>query len=167
MSARHVFALAMFVTAVVSWPVFAAEEEGGDDGADSQEPVLTVDEILNRDPTQDDYSDEPRCLRTGQIRSTEVLDDKHVVIQISRDRYYLIQMKYRCPGLERGRTIYLDTNANRLCELDSIRGSFPEGFGVARPGPRCSIPGFQSITKEQVVLLKDALRAERRKKRNS
>ena len=124
----------------------------------------TVEELLSGN-TQE-YVDEPRCIRTHSIRSSEVIDDKHVVFRTGRNTYYLVQLEHRCPGLERDNPIFYETNSNRLCALDGIRGSYSSGFGSYQPGMRCGIPGFQSVTKEQIVLLKDALKAERRKKRN-
>ena len=51
--------------------------------------------------------------------------------------------------------------------LESV-GPHPEewGLGNYQPGIPCRIPGFQSVTKEQVMQLKDALKATQRKKKN-
>ena len=129
-------------------------------------PAPTVEELLKGNPQADDYVEEPRCIRTHAIRSTEVIDDKHVAFEMTRNKYYLVQFEHRCPGLERDKPIFYEPSHNRLCRLDTLRGSYATGVASYQPGMPCSIPGFQSVTKEQLVLLKDALKAERRKKRD-
>ena len=125
--------------------------------------VSAVEEILNRDPEISDYVDKERCINRNRIRQMQVLDEKHVSIQVSRDNYYLVQFQHRCPGLRRGQPIMYETRSATLCVHDSLRTMERWGFGRMRPGIRCRIPGFESITKEQLVHLKDALKAEKRK----
>ena len=133
--------------------------------AETGEPALTVEELLNRDPSAEDYVDTERCLSTHRIRRMDVLDEKHVAVQVSRDQYYLIQFKNRCHGLRAGKPIMQEARGASLCQHDSIRAMDQWGFGRMRPGPPCTIPGFQSISKEQLMHLKDALKAEKRKKK--
>ncbi len=140
----------------------AAAAAAADDSA-----ALTVEDILSRDPDSGDYIDENRCLRTSLIRSVDVIDDKHVSFRVGRNDYYLVQFEHRCPGLRRGKPVMYEANSGRLCRLDGIRTLYETGLGGYRPGMRCSIPEFRSVTKEQLVLLKDALKVERRKKRQS
>ena len=129
---------------------------------------MTVEEILQRDPELEDYREDPRCLPTNRIRKVDVIDEKHVSFQVSRDKYYLVQFKYRCAGLRRGRPVmYEPRGINQLCALDGLRGLYESTMGSYTPAMRCSIPGFQSVTKEQLSLLKDALEAERRKKKQA
>ena len=147
----------------IAW---AEEKEGGDNAQDSEsETTLSVEEILNRDPELSDYVDEERCISSHRIRRMDVLDDKHIALQVSRDDYYLIQFKNRCLGLSPGKTVMQETRGTRLCAHDAIRAMDQWGFGRMRPGPRCYIPGFQSITKEQLLHIKDTLKAEKRKKK--
>jgi cell division protein FtsB len=127
----------------------------------------TVEEILTRESKKEDYTDLERCIPTRNIRSVEVIDEKHVSFQVSRSEYYLVQLKHRCPGLRRGKPILYEPTSHRLCALDGIRGIYDHGLGGATPGMRCAITGFQSVTKEQLVMLKDALKAERRKPKRS
>ena len=127
---------------------------------------LSVDEILQRDPERSDYGEAPRCLSTNRIRSVDVIDEKHIAFRMSRSEYYLVQFDHACPGLRRGRPIiYEPGNNNRLCVLDGVRGTYDFGGGGLRPGMRCSINGFESVSKEQLVLLKDALKVQKRKKK--
>ncbi len=142
--------------------------QAAEDARDADEPGMSVEEILTRDPDEDDYGDTPRCVRTSRIREIDVIDDQHVAFQVSRSEYYLVQFEHRCPGLRRGKpVIYEPSGGNRLCVLDGIRATYDNGLGGVTPGMRCAISGFESVTKEQLVLLKDALKAERRKKRDA
>ena len=106
------------------------------------------------------------CIPNHRIRSIEVLDDKHVSFRMSRDEYYLVQFKHRCPGLRRNKPVITEPRSStRFCALDGLRATYEGALGDLSPGMYCSIPGFQPVTKEQIVLLKDTLRIERRKKR--
>ena len=126
-----------------------------------------VDEILNREPELSDYVEENRCINRQRIREFEVIDDKHVAIEMNGQEYYLVRFKHRCPGLRRGSAVmYEGRLGGSLCRHDTIRTLYNEGPGRKRPGIPCQIPGFQSVTKEQLLHLKDALKAEKRRKRN-
>lgn len=126
----------------------------------------SVEDILTREPDAEDYAEEERCIQTRRIRRTEVLDEKHIVLHMGRDEYYMIQFDHRCPGLRpKQAVIFENSMSNRLCSLDGIRGTYNNGLGGYSTGPRCSVPGFQPVTKEQVVLLKDTLKLEARKAR--
>ena len=146
------------VLAVFGAPAFAQA-----DPVDEDTP--TVEQLLKGEPQADDYVDEPRCIRSHAIRSTEVLDDKHVAFELSRKRFYLVQFERRCPGLQRDNPVFYESSGGRVCVHDTIRGSYATGVASFQPGMPCAIPSFTSVTKEELVLLKDALKAERRKQR--
>lgn len=123
----------------------------------AEEQPLDVETILGTAADKEDYVDVAKCIPLHRIRSVEVLDERHVAFRISRDQFYLVQMKNRCPGLNRGSKVSYETRGSRVCALDSIRGVIE--FGTAsRFGPPCSIPGFQEITREQLVLITETLR---------
>ncbi len=131
--------------------------------AQRQVDEARVQEILNRDPKIEDYTNLARCIPTRRIRRVEVIDDKHLSFQLSRGEYYLAKLPHRCPGLERGKPVMYEPTAARLCSLDGVRAIYDHGLAGARPGMRCALNGFESVTKEQLVMLKDTLKAERRK----
>ncbi len=143
-----------------------APDRDRDQDSDQDSEALTVEEILKRDPQLEDYVDSPRCISSHRIRSVEVLDNKHVAFRTGTDEYYLVQFQHRCPGLSKSNPVLYETRTNRLCVLDTIRGSYGV-FGDIEPGPPCSIPSFQGITRESLLALKDALKAERKKARNA
>ena len=130
-----------------------------------KKPAPTVAELLQTDPELLHGEDTPRCINTHRIRDSEVIDEQHVAFRVSRDEYYLVQFKRRCPGLRRGNPLYFETRMNRLCEHDVIRGSYSSGVASFEPGMPCAIPEFQKVTKEQIVMLKDALKVLKRQKK--
>lgn len=144
-------------------PVCAQEKSAEDPSA---QEALTVEEILQRDPSAEDYGESPRCIDSNRIRHIDVLDDKHVVFEMPRDQFFLAQFERRCPGLRRNKMVMTEPKGSRLCRLDTIRALEEWGLGNYQPGIPCRIPGFQSVTKEQVMQLKDALKATQRKKKN-
>ncbi|NKC01344.1 MAG: hypothetical protein GKR90_22990 [Pseudomonadales bacterium] len=162
----------LVVVLVVAHGAFADATNGKDEkAAESSVPEspteqarLSVDEILNRDPELDDYVESERCIRRSSIRRTEVLDERHVSVQVSRDEFYIVQFKHRCPGMRRGNPVLLETRSTKLCKHDTLRPLENWGGGM-RPGVRCPIPEFQSVTREQLLHLKDSLKTQKRKKK--
>jgi len=145
-------------TAWVTWTVCAVMSVQG--ATVSPE----VEDILTREPLEADYDSEARCIPTRRIRRTEVLDDQHIVLHMGRDQYYVIRFNFGCPGLRPRQAVMLETSmSNRLCALDGIRPIYETGLGGYREGMRCSVPSFQQVTKEQVLLLKDTLKLRKRK----
>ncbi len=158
----------LFAALFCSVGLAAAEEsEAAGDAQAEDSAAQSVEEILARDPDSEDYIDETRCIRANLIRTVDVIDENHVSFRVGRNDYYLVQFEHRCPGLRRGKPVMYEPTAGRLCKLDGIRTLYETGLGGYRPGMRCAIPEFRSVTKEQLVLLKDALKAEKRKKRQS
>ena len=149
--------------AVAAAPSFADENE--DESAEAEE-LLTVEEILTRDPDRDEYVEDDICIHAGRIKDVQVIDKRHVAFRMRQNKYYLVQFKNDCPDLNRNRPVYLERHTSRLCKQDRIWGVRETGLGGFERGISCYIPGFQSVTKEQVVMLKDALARERRKARN-
>lgn len=148
---------ALLALLLLNLPLQAAQ------GADSPtDPELSVEEILTQTADPESYGDAPRCIATRRIRSSTVLNDQYVAFRISASQYYLVQFRNRCPMLERNATISYETRSGQLCALDSVRGLIGLG-STARFGPPCQIPGFQEITREQLVALQQQLKEDRRR----
>ena len=157
----HCWSVVLLVAAVAALPgpVLAAEGE-----ADSAGETLDVEEILKEPAAADEYADSPRCIHTARIRDTQVLDGQHIVFHVRGDKYYLVRLDFACPRLRRGSGIMYESSGRRLCALNWVRAISGLG-GSSDFGPPCRIPGFQEITREQVVLLKDQLKNTRRRER--
>ena len=137
----------------VAWLLCAAT-------AFSAEEPLDLETILNTTAEKKDYVDVTKCISRHKIREVKVIDEKHVSFQVGRDKYYLVQLARRCPGLNRQSTVSYETSGQRVCTRDSIRGLNGVGAG-AWMGPPCRIPGFQEVTREQLALIKDTLQNRR------
>ncbi len=118
-----------------------------------------VEALLNQAADPDAYTETERCLTARDIRNTEILDDRHIVFEISRKRFYLIQFPYPCPGMRRNASLVYETRVGQLCQLDQIR-AFEPGPGI--PNPPCTLPGFMPVEQEQVTLLRESLKARRK-----
>ena len=116
-----------------------------------------VEAILNEASDPEGYGALERCIQVRSIRDSEVLDDRHVVFQLSGQQYYLVQFKHTCHRLRRGSSIAYESRGSQLCRLDNIHAIDDLRYGGT--GPPCSIPGFYEVTKEQVALLKETLKA--------
>ncbi len=128
--------------------------------AEEINPPLDVETILNTPSEKTEYVDEHRCIQSRLIRKIEVLDDRHVVFQLARDRYFLVQFDHRCPAMRPTSTIAYESNGSRVCALDRIRPL--NGWGGGIP---CQIPGFQEINEDQMSLLRDTLSGRRNPER--
>ena len=122
-----------------------------------------VDALLQREPEQEDYGAEERCISSSRIRSMEALDNQHVAIRLNRNEHYLIQFEKHCPGMRRGQTVLFESRGNRLCAHDAIRTVEDFGFAGLQPGMKCFIPGFQSVSKEQLDGIKALLKNRSRR----
>jgi len=140
-----------------------AEQPGGEGGQDAGEGGFIfppeVEALLNKASDPESYAETERCLFTREIRSTEILDEQHLVFQLSGKRLYLVQFQYTCPGLRRGVSIVYESYNSRLCRLDQIRAFEP---GPAIPNPPCTLPGFMPVEKEQVAQLRESLKSKRK-----
>ncbi len=135
-------------------------------GADSSTVATDAEELITREPTVDDYGGFERCIDMKRIRTTRVLDERHVVVEMrSKGEYFVIRMPRRCPGLRRNRPVMTEPRGRQFCQFDSIRAMHDNGFGGLEPGMRCTVPGFQAVTKEQVVQLRESLELERKRMR--
>ena len=128
------------------------------------DPELTLEEILNQDPQKEDYVEERNCISAHRIRNVKVLDEHHVIFNMRRNKRYLVQFKHRCFGLKLNQPVSYEVNSSQVCKFDSIQGL--ENFaGRLQAGQRCRISGFQSISEEQVAVLKETLKNDRQRAR--
>ena len=129
--------------------------------ADSE---LTLEEILNQDPQKEDYVEERNCISAHRIRNVKVLDEHHVVFNMRRNKRYLVQFKHRCFGLKPNQPVSYEVNSSQVCKFDAIQG-LDNFAGRLQAGQRCRISGFQSISEEQVAVLKETLKNDKQRAR--
>ena len=61
------------------------------DNEASLPPAITdVSELLGRDPKKTDYIVETECIPVRRIESMEVIDKKHIIVEMKANNYFLI-----------------------------------------------------------------------------
>ena len=150
---------------LMALPVLNSEDLG--ENSRSKSSKLDVEEILGRDPTKNDYVVESECVHATRIERMEVIDKKHIIVEMKSDDYFLIQFKNNCPDLRKGKPVMYDRRSARLCRFDVIRGMRDSGLNGFEPGVSCFIPGFQSVSKEQVVLIRESMKKAREEYRKN
>ena len=102
-----------------------------------------------------------RCLPSRRIRSVDVLDNRTLVFELTRDTHYLVRLKHSCFGLRRDTPISYDIHGSQFCSLDGFRALERWSLDQLVPGPRCSIPSFIPVTEAELALVEDRLDADR------
>ena len=73
------------------------------------------------DEQVDGVDDEPRrCINTGSILRTRIIDDSNIVFIMRGDKMYLNTLRKPCSGLARGGSFYYATPTRSLCEMQRI-----------------------------------------------
>ena len=146
-------------TAVVAAAFILCGIGGAADEASEQERDLdaVIAEIL-AGPDDADYSETRRCIVSGRIDRTEVLSDRFVVFHLRGGKKYVVQFKRRCPGLRRNGLTRIERRSSHICANDTIQGLFG-GLDGGTWGPRCMIPQFEPVTKEQITFIEETLKA--------
>ena len=98
-----------------------------------------------------------RCINTRTLRTTDVLDDTHIVFRMVGSKIYLNTLKTNCRGLSRERRFSYTSYSNSLCESDGIRILRDSGIGV-HEGRRCRLGRFRLTTEEDIAYMFDITR---------
>ena len=126
---------------------------------DKSETTMSLEELLQSNPTNRDYQTTLRCINRAAIRNHEILNQRMMVFTLlgkGRPKF-LVQFGKTCHGLTRESTVNLESRGTtRICAGDWVRTETME-FGQRAWGPRCNIPGFEPITEHQLSTLKEAI----------
>ena len=101
-----------------------------------------------------------RCISLTRIRSTEVIDEKHIVFYMTGRQQYLNTLPHKCSGLNRRKTIMYRTSLSVLCDLDIITVLDNIGGGF-QPGPSCGLGRFAPVSTQEISVLKELIKAEK------
>ena len=130
------------------------------DEDDADETFSSLQEILDYEATQDDYSRTERCIDSRRIREYDVLSQRFILIQMrDKSEKYLVQLKRKCVGLAQGVTLRFDTrrgNLGQMCINDYVRADMS-----AEWGPPCRLPGFEPVNDVQLEQLIRGLKTQR------
>ena len=93
--------------------------------------------------TDDIYAIDPsaECVRIRQVRNWSAIDDKHVWLEASGRRQFLVTLWARCPGLRFAQVIALKNAGSRICPDDFGSILFDDG-GAAM---RCQIDNVELV----------------------
>lgn len=114
--------------------------------------------ILKGEAPPVDYSTAEKCLPSVDIERTEPLSERYIVFHFRNGGLWLAQMRGRCPGMTRNSHLAFEKGSSRLCEWDTVRVVYEEGIGNVRLGPVCNLPKFESVSPEQVEMLRQQIR---------
>jgi hypothetical protein len=140
-----------------------------------------VREILARPVDGDREPHGQRCLARARFAAVEIIDDQLIVFLGRGEQLWLNQLRTPCFGLRPGMTLEVHSDGVRLCRGHDVYGSDPSalrdmpimadaasradigaagrGMQGARRTAGCSLGGFEPIAREQLYLLREALRA--------
>ena len=102
------------------------------------------------------------CLQLIRIKSSKILDSRHILFIMADRRMYLNTFPLECSGLKPGDAYKFRTSLNRLCNQDVITKLTYGGQGFI-PGVSCGLGMFEEVTPEQVEALKLEIKAESHK----
>jgi hypothetical protein len=126
----------------------------------------TVAGILSEPLPDDAYDTSRRCISRASIRDFEVLSDRHLLFEGPRGTFWLNELRGRCPGLNRHRTLVFEAHGMQLCDMDQITVTdlwywprYQRWPWQWIDGVRCSLGRFQPVTEDQADALREALRA--------
>jgi hypothetical protein len=120
-------------------------------------PQESVEQILAAPLPDDAYARSQRCLSLHQYRSVHVLSDELVVFE-GRRTYWLNQLQSRCLGLRPDLVLKLSLRSSQVCELDTFRGLDSTTVTPLFGSGTCFLGRFEPVSKEQLDLLRSALR---------
>jgi hypothetical protein len=126
----------------------------------------TVAGILSEPLPADAYQTSRRCISRASIRDFEVLSDRHLLFEAPRGTFWLNELRGRCPGVNRHRTLVFEAHGMQLCDMDQFTVTDLWHWPRYQRWPwrwvdglRCSLGRFQPVTETQADTLREALRA--------
>lgn len=87
-----------------------------------------------------------RCLTHSRVRHTRVVDDNHIIFELSPRSYYLSTLPRRCHSLGFHKAIKMTVRGGSIC----ARETFQVLDNSVAMGPLCSFGEFEKLTKKKV-----------------
>ena len=101
-----------------------------------------------------DEAESERCIRTRNIRSTQIIDDQNVLFYMRGGQIYSSRLPRRCAGLRSEGKFSYKTTSSQLCDIDGITVLYDHGLGLT-PGVSCRLGRFVPISEEEAEVLKN------------
>jgi len=129
-----------------------------------------VDEILSQEPPNPtEYGETKRCLSDTEYRGLRILDDRHILFEGRRGKYWINTLAYRCPDLRFGDTLIMRRfSGMRMCATDRFNVAdwfnwpwyrrWPwDWWSTWNTGTTCVLGQFQPVTEDQVTEIRAVL----------
>lgn len=129
-----------------------------------------IAEILSQPLDTAEYGETERCLRDTEFRTFRALDDRHILFEGRRDRYWVNTLPHRCADIRFGDILIVRRfSGTRMCAMDqfSVADWFDWPWYRRWPwrwwspwhtGMTCLLGEFQPVTEQQVEEIKAVLR---------
>jgi len=122
--------------------LFMTGTVGSDDTAPDAEEKTKLDAALEK---YEKNGERKRCLNPTRIRNSNVIDDYHIIFEISARKAYLSKLPRRCPSLGYNRSIQYTVRGGSICKGDLFQVFDPNGI----PGISCNFGEFEELKLKQ------------------
>jgi len=123
---------------------------------------------IELDPAE--YGETKRCLSDTEYRSFRALDDRRILFEGRRNKFWVNTLRSRCSDLRYGDVLVVrQFSSSRMCDTDTFEVAewfdfpwyrrWPWHWGTWGTGLRCSLGKFQPVTEAQVKAIEAALEA--------
>lgn len=110
--------------------------------ASDEEEMSKLDKALKK---YERTGEMKRCLNPTRIRQSRVVDDNHIIFEISSRKVYLMTLPRKCPRLGFHRAIKYDVRGGSICKSDLFEVF--DSMGIR--GPNCSFGEFERLTRKK------------------
>jgi len=140
MSAKNI-ALSMVVGLLVTGAT------GADEAA--KEKISKLDKALVK---YERTGEMKKCVNPARIRHSRVVDDRHIIFEVTSRKVYLNTLSHKCSSLGFHKAIAYKVRGNSLCRNDLFEVLNSSGI----PGAHCSFGEFEKLEKKEKEKDKEA-----------
>ncbi len=141
-----------------------------DTGPTREDVAQAIDRILTEAVDTGAELDTKRCLGPQDYDHIRILNDRHLLFDGRRDKYWVNTLRVRCLDLKHATVLRIRSTSSigRICNLDSFQAGdwfdwpwyrrWPWRWGATwGTGTTCYLGKFQRVTAEQVRAIEEVL----------
>ena len=106
------------------------------------------------------YVNESRCIAGAGYGNVEIVDDRNLIFEGRRGKFWWNRLRQRCLGLHRSMRLTMERRSWRFCARDRFRGVGRSSTEL--PSTICELGNFVELDPESSELLRRAIEASRR-----
>tara|TARA_R110002096_G_scaffold213124_7_gene400574 strand:- start:41 stop:475 length:435 start_codon:yes stop_codon:yes gene_type:complete len=110
-------------------------------GADDAKEVSKFDKVMGK---YERSGETRRCVSPARLKGSRILDDTHILFQVSPKKAYLNTLPRQCRSLNIHDAITYTVRGGQLCTNDTFRVLDM----TLTPGASCSFGTFEKVTKK-------------------